>query len=108
MKDYLIILKGKGALDYTPEELQSRMEMYYQWVEKIGDRFVAANRLENEGVHIKNENEINTDGPFLESNEIIAGYIIIKAKDLEEAASITKTLPLLQFFELIVRPMIDV
>lgn len=102
----MIILKGKGALDYSPEELQSRMEAYQKWAAGLGDKYVTGQRLENTGAHLKSKEEISTDGPFLEANEIIAGYIIFKAEDQQEAIEISKTLPLLQYFELFVRPLV--
>lgn len=106
MKQYLILLKGKKQLDYSPEELQKRLEEYREWVSTIKEHYVADNRLEREGAHIRIKDEITTDGPFLEAKEIIAGFIIIKAMSLEEAIKISNSSPLLNYFEIFVRPMI--
>ena len=106
MKHYLILLKGKKELDYSPEELQKRLEEYREWVSAIGDHYVTDNRLEREGAHILDKDEITTDGPFLEAKEIIAGFIILKAKDINEAIEISNASPLLSYFEIFVRPMI--
>jgi hypothetical protein len=106
MKHYLILLKGKEELDYSPDKLQKRLEEYQEWVTTIEEHYVTDNRLEREGAHISNKDVIATDGPFLEAKEIIAGFIIIKAKDLNEAVEISNTSPLLNYFEIIVRPMI--
>ncbi len=107
MKQYIILLKGKKELDYSPAELQKRLEEYRQWVETIEENYVSDNRLEREGAVIKSKDEIISDGPFLEAKEIIAGFIIIKADSLSEAVKIAKTAPLLKYFEMMVRPMID-
>ncbi|MEM8966151.1 MAG: YciI family protein [Bacteroidota bacterium] len=106
MKQYLILLKGKGALDYSPEELQRRLEAYREWAFNLGERYVTGQRLEREGAHFIDKNTIKTDGPFLEAKEIIAGYVIFRADNLEEAIEITKTLPLIDYFEAFVRPLI--
>ena len=106
MKHYLILLKGKKELDYSPEELQKRLEEYREWVSTIEDHYVTDNLLEREGAHIRNKDEITTDGPFLEAKEIIAGFIILKAKNINEAIEISNTSPLLSYFEIFVRPMI--
>ena len=37
-----------------------------------------------------------TDGPYVEKNESVAGYIILKSLDFEEAAGIAKECPILQ------------
>ncbi len=106
MKQYLLLLKGKKELDYSPHLLQQRLEEYRQWVETIKDHYVSDNRLEREGTHLSTKGEIKTDGPFLESKEIIAGFVIIRAVSLDEATDIAKTSPLLQYFEIFVRPIV--
>ena len=106
MNHYLLLLKGKGELDYAPDQLQKRLEEYQNWVDGIAEHYISDNRLERRGTHIRHVNDILTDGPFIEAKEIIAGYIILKAKDLEEATKIASTSPLLKYFEIFVRPII--
>lgn len=106
MKQYLLLLKGKGALDYSPEELQQRLEEYRAWVATIADHYIADSRLERSGTHIINKDQIQTDGPFLEAKEIIAGYIILRAASIDQATTIARSSPLLKYFEIFVRPMI--
>jgi hypothetical protein len=106
MKQFLILIKGKHELDYSPEQLQARLEEYREWVNSIAPNYVSDNRLDRRGAHIKEQDNIQTDGPFLEAKEIIAGFVIIRASDLKEATRIANSSPLLQYFELIVRPMI--
>lgn len=36
-----------------------------------------------------------TDGPFLETKEVIAGFFVIEAKDLDEAIAVGKLLPIM-------------
>ena len=107
MKQFLLLLKGKKELDYSPEQLQKRLEEYREWVTTIQNNFVTDNRLEREGAHIRRKDEIATDGPFLEAKEIIAGFIIIETKDFEEAIKISNSSPLLNYFEIYVRPMVS-
>lgn len=105
MQEYMIILKNKKEVDYSPETLQKRLDEYRDWANKLGERYVRGQRLEDLGAHFKNSEEVVTDGPFLEAKEIIAGYIIFKANDLDEAIQVTQTLPLLAHFEAYVRPI---
>ena len=106
MTQYLIILKGKKELDYSPQELQKRLEEYREWVSSIEEYYITDNRLERMGAHIKQKDSISMDGPFLEAKEIIAGFIIIKANDLEHAIKLSNSSPLLDYFEIFVRPII--
>ncbi|MEL7427047.1 MAG: YciI family protein [Bacteroidota bacterium] len=107
MKQYLILLKGKKELDYSPDKLQERLEAYRKWAFDLGDHYVIGQRLERKGAHFKDQGKVLTDGPFLEAKEIIAGYVIIKANSLEQAIAITKTLPLIDHFEAFLRPLIS-
>ncbi len=106
MQQYLLLLKGKKELDYSPGELQKRLEAYRTWVETVKEHYVMDNRLEREGAHLPGKDEVKTDGPFLESKEIIAGFIIIKAVSLTQAITIAQSSPLLEYFEIFVRPMV--
>lgn len=107
MKQFLILLKGKKTLDYSPAELQKRLEEYRLWVETIKENYISDNRLERRGVFIRSKDDIISDGPFLEAKEIIAGFIIIKAEDLNTAVDIARKSPLLKYFYIMVRPMIE-
>ncbi len=80
----------------SPEQMQVYMKQYQDWVGGIAaqNRFVGGKGLSTEGKVLKYNNVI-TDGPFAEIKESIAGFIIIKAKDLEEAVSLSKDCPML-------------
>jgi len=105
MKQYLILLKGKKPLGYSPEELQKRMQEYRDWVNELGVKHQDGERLEWEGTHIIDHQTIHTDGPFLEAKEIIAGFFKLHCQSLEEATQVAASCPLLQYFEIYVRPV---
>lgn len=106
MRQYLLLLKGKKELDYSPAQLQARLQAYREWVASIEAHYVTDNRLEARGAHIREPDQIATDGPFLEAKEIIAGYIILAAADLEQATALANSSPLLSYFEILVRPIV--
>ncbi|MDW3652518.1 MAG: YciI family protein [Bacteroidia bacterium] len=106
MKQFLILLKGKQELDYSPEELQKRLEEYRAWANKLGDTILQDNRLEQRGHMIESRGVVKSDGPFLEAKEIIAGFIIIQADSLDHATQIFEDSPLINYFHLLLRPMV--
>ena len=106
MQAFLLILKGSGMDDLSPEELQQIFKSYKAWVDKLGDKYVAGQRLENNGSLLKDKETLLTDGPFLESKEIIAGYFVIQAENQQEANEIAKTSPHLGLYEIEVRPIV--
>ena len=105
MKEYLLILKGDGMNHMSPNELQNIMANYKSWVAELGENYIGGQRLEDSGaLHKAKDQKIATDGPFLESKEIIAGYFIIQAGNLEEANKIAQSSPHLGPYQIEVRP----
>ncbi len=86
--------------------MHARLDEYHQWVDTIQKYYLYDNRLEREGAFIS-EKEIKTDGPFLESKEIIAGFIVLQAQSLQQATDLAQSSPLLRYFDILVRPIIE-
>jgi len=80
----------------SPEQMQVYMQQYHDWVGGIAARnqFVGGTSLSFEGKVIRHDHVI-MDGPYAETKESLAGFVIIKAKDLEEAAGFAKDCPIL-------------
>ncbi len=105
MQEFLLLLKGDGMNHLSPDELQNIMAEYTAWVKKLGPNYLGGQRLEDNGSLITSTREVMTDGPFLESKEIIAGYFMIQAKDQEEANQIALSSPHLGLYSIEVRPI---
>lgn len=56
-------------------------------------------------VRVRSGETIVTDGPFAESKEQLAGFILVEARDLNEAISIAAGIPIAQFGSIEVRPI---
>jgi hypothetical protein len=48
-----------------------------------------------------------TDGPFIETKEVLGGFIVIEARDLNEAIRIGAGIPLARLGSVEVRPVVD-
>ncbi len=81
------------------------MALFGEWMEKVlAGRYVGGAPLEDTDARfLKSKSEILTDGPFMESKEMISGYVIINANDIQEATELTKQCPLLGQFQLELR-----
>ena len=101
MQNFLILFMPNGSYVDSGEELQKRIDAYQLWMEKIPENRVTENRLENKGRRVRKRKKIVTDGPFMEANEIIAGYLIVKAEDLEEATALCRDSPFLEYLEIL-------
>jgi len=47
--------------------------------------FLDGRALQNNSTRIVGEKQIVTDGPFVETKELVSGYIVVKARDKIEA-----------------------
>ncbi len=56
-------------------------------------------------VRVRDGKTIVTDGPFAETKEQLGGYILIEAKDLDEAISIAARIPSSKYGSTEVRPV---
>lgn len=81
----------------SPAQLEIYMKQWEKWIKDIDgqNNLVEGNHLSAEGKVLKSNN-VTVDGPYAEKNESIAGYIIIKAANLDEAVNIAKSCPILQ------------
>ncbi|TGN20630.1 YciI family protein [Leptospira idonii] len=99
MEDYLILMRldilTKEAQP-SPEQLQIYMKQYQEWVNGIvaKKQFKSGTALSTEGKVIQS-NHLITDGPFVETKESLAGFIIIEARNFEDATNIAKDCPIL-------------
>lgn len=78
----------------SEEQMQADIQEYTQWVEGLtkSGHFISGDPLEAEGRYLTKDT-ILTDGPFIESKEVITGYILLQAETLEEAIAIAKSCP---------------
>ena len=91
----------------SPNELQGMFQNYQTWVEQLGEKYIGGQRLEENGALLTSkEADIMTDGPFLETKEIIAGYFLIQAADLESAIQVAQSSPHLGLYQIEVRPLV--
>lgn len=109
MQEFILLMKGDDSKEISPEEMQQRMQDYMAWMKKMSGtgNYIAGQPLMPTGKHIIDQDTVLTDGPFLEPKEIIGGYIILRANDIEEATKLAKTCPLLHHCEIYVRPLMD-
>ncbi|MCB9760909.1 MAG: hypothetical protein H6739_13810 [Alphaproteobacteria bacterium] len=110
MPEFMLIMRGERAQDPSPQEMQQRMQEYMAWMHQMTaeGRLKAGQPLEPRGAWLTDADTVITDGPFLEAREIIGGYVILAARDLDEAVALAQGCPLLQHCEIYVRPVLDV
>lgn len=78
----------------SPEEMQQHHQKWMEWIGgamKEGWMIAPGDALTPEGRVVKPK--VVTDGPFVESKEIVGGYSIIQADTIDDAAKLAKGCP---------------
>ena len=95
-KNYLCIQRsqpGNGEKDERPSPAQME-EMYAKfnaWKEKFKDNLHDIGGKLGGGKIVTSEGA--TDGPFVEAKEVIGGYMIVSAENLEKAVEVARQSP---------------
>ena len=99
--EYLLLFRGdewhKGL---SPEELQKVMGQCKAWFDQLAaqGKVKAGQPLVREGAIVSGRNgRVVADGPFVESKEVIGGYLLLQADSLAEAVAIAKGSPSLAY-----------
>jgi hypothetical protein len=81
----------------SPEEMQQNMEKWGDWISEgmqKGWMLDPGDGLTEEGRVVKAK--VVTDGPFVESKEVVGGFSIVQAETVAAAAELAKGCPGLQ------------
>ena len=110
MSEFVYLYRGPATPPGSPQQMQERMQRWSAWfkeVEKMGHLVNLGHPLEQTGGGVvKDKNGKLSDGPYAETKDIVLGFSIIKAKDLQEAAKLVKGHPIFEQGGLIeVRPI---
>ena len=95
--EYLVISRGHWDSNLPPERIQKAIDDFYVWLDQCvaEGKMKPGQRLGNEGRLISKQGTL-TDGPFIESKEVVGGFWFILAKTLDEAAQIAAANPCMQ------------
>jgi hypothetical protein len=95
MAQYLILLYGDEAAWQAagPEAAEAGMRAHREFGEKHGAALRGGNALQPSSTATSIRDGVVTDGPFLESKEVLGGYYVVEAADLDEALAIAKDVP---------------
>ena len=98
MSEFTYLFRGRDTTA-SPEQMQKTMEKWVAWFKDLGAKGhlkEPGHPLEHGGKVVKGKQKIVTDGPFAETKDVVGGYIVIEAKDLQQAVEISKGCPILE------------
>lgn len=107
----LVYFEGKTleALSKGEREDLDRESLAYDEELQRSGHFIAAEALDSVQsaitVRMRNGKISTTDGPFAETKEQLGGFILIEARDLNDAIQVASKIPLAKLGSIEVRPI---
>lgn len=110
MGQFVFLYRG-GQRATDPQEGEKVMQRWMSWMEDLGKKGFLKDRgqpLEETGKVVSGKQKVVTDGPYPESKDLVGGYTLIEAKDLSQAAELSKGCPIFDSGGLVeVRPVME-
>jgi hypothetical protein len=98
MSEFVYLYRG-GAMGRSPEQIQQTMQKWMAWFKQLSDKGhikSPGHPLERGGKVVKGSQKTVTDGPFAESKDVVGGYTLIEARDLDQAVELSKGCPIFE------------
>jgi hypothetical protein len=95
MAQYAVLIYSPAPADpmtITPDYL-ALLDRYPAQVEELGGQIVTGFALQPSTTATAIRGDVVTDGPFIEAKEVVAGFFILEAPDLDVALRIAKLNP---------------
>ena len=99
MREFVFLYRG-GETGGSPERMQQRMQRWMSWLKDLTEKGHIKDRgqpLERAGKLVAGKQKTVTDGPFAEAKDVVGGYTLIEASNLEQAVELSKGCPIFEF-----------
>ena len=110
MSEFVFLYRG-GERANSPAEGEKVMQKWVAWMAELGQNGHMKDRgqpLEETGKVVRGKQKVVTDGPYTESKDLVGGYTLIEAKDLAQAAELSKGCPIFETGGLVeIRPVME-
>ena len=96
MAAFMFIFRGSSARDDSPEQLQQQMKKWMDWFEGLTRDGVYKGQgapLEWSGRVVKGTRRAISDGPYAEAKDLVGGYALVEAADLDRAVELARGCP---------------
>jgi hypothetical protein len=100
MKEFMLLIRTQGdhLTELSPEQQQQHVKKVMNYMSGLmkSGKLNSAQPLDMDGVIVSGAAGKLKDGPFNETKEVIAGYFLIQANNLQEAIQIAKENPVFE------------
>ena len=96
---YRMTADSRQAAMGTPEQAQQSMQRWMTWMQDLEKRGHLKDRgqpLERTGKVVRGQQKTVTDGPYTEAKDLVGGFTIVEARDIDEAVQLSEGCPILE------------
>jgi hypothetical protein len=111
---YLLLIYTEESTERPSQEaMEAEMEAYNAFTRHIAERgaFKAGEALLPSStattVRVRDGQTLTTDGPFAETKEVLGGFYLVEATDLDEAIDFASRIPSATRGSIEIRPIVD-
>ncbi len=101
MASFMYLFRGNptAGRSMSPEQMQQVVKKWMDWrnsLEKSGHLKRTGERLDPNGKVVRGRAKAVIDGPYAEAKDIIGGYMVAEASDIDQAVELAKGCPILE------------
>jgi hypothetical protein len=101
MEKYMLVFHTVPMVDefyaqMSPEAMEAELAKWGAWIGGIAaqGKFISSDALAPEGKTVKGSKHVITDGPFTEGKELVSGYLLLQAENIDEAVELSYGCPI--------------
>jgi len=99
MEKFVFIFRGGDTHISTAHSQAAKdvIQTWNNWMGGLAEKGILAGgeALQVSGKHVKGSKKVVSDGVYAEGNEMVGGYLIVHAKNMNDAVEISKGCPIL-------------
>ena len=98
MSEFTYLFRGRETFA-SPEETQKHLQKWVAWFKDLNAKGVIkdpGHPLDGKGKVVRGKQKSIHDGPYAEAKDVVAGYILVEAKDLTHATELATGCPILE------------
>jgi hypothetical protein len=83
----------------TPERAQQSMQRWMAWMNDLDAKGHLKDRgqpLERTGKVVRGQQKTVTDGPFTEAKDLVGGFTLVEARDIDQAVELSRGCPIFE------------
>lgn len=96
----MYLFRGGDArmAELSPEQSQDHMAKWKTWMGQLAQdgRLIDGLPLSRDGKQVQQAGAVVHDGPFTEGKEVVGGYLIVNAENIDEAVELSKGCPIFE------------